>query len=128
MSVPAQLKYTRTHFWIRLEGDQAVIGLTEHGIAELGMILFIDLPERNAVVKQGDFIGSVETVADDEHDLLAPLSGKVTAVNMLLEKATLLLHESTYDKGWLFTIHWNDELELEKLWDAKAYTEEFQLE
>ncbi|MFD0697916.1 glycine cleavage system protein H [Paenibacillus sp. GCM10027628] len=125
MLAPAQLKYTRDHYWIRLEGNQAIIGLTEYGIAELGMILFIELPERNALVKQGDYIGSVETVDDDEHDLHAPLSGKVTAVNLLLERATLLLHESPYDKGWLVAVQWESDTELERLWNAEAYTEEF---
>ncbi|SDN30243.1 glycine cleavage system H protein [Paenibacillus sp. yr247] len=120
MSVPTNLKYTRDHYWIRQEADQAVIGLTERGLEKLGMILFIELPEQGAVLGQGYYIGAVET-AESEHDLLSPLSGKVTAVNMLLEKATLMLHESPYDKGWLFRVACSEPSELEQLWDAQTY-------
>ncbi|NQX68779.1 glycine cleavage system protein H [Paenibacillus alba] len=120
MSVPANLKYTRDHFWIRQEGDRAVIGLTESGLEKLGMILYIELPEREAIVKQNEFIGSLETV-DNEHDLHSPLSGKITAVNILLERASQLLNESPYDKGWLFAIQWSQASELEQLWDANSY-------
>jgi glycine cleavage system H protein len=120
VSLPIHLKYTRDHYWIRLEGERAVIGLTEIGIIELGMILYIELPERETVLNRGEYIGSVETV-ESERDLLSPLSGKVTDVNILLEKTTLLLHESPYDKGWLFAIQWSQESELEQLWDAEAY-------
>jgi glycine cleavage system H protein len=122
MSVPANLKYTRDHYWIRQEGDQAVIGLTENGLEKWGMILFIELPERGAELGQGQgfYIGSLET-AESEHDLLSPLSGKVTDVNMLLERAAVMLHESPYDKGWLFRVAWSEHSELEQLWDAQTY-------
>ena len=65
---------------------------------------------------------------DDEHDLLAPLSGKITSVNRLLERAVMLIHESPYDKGWLFTIQWSQESELEQLWEEETYVREFSLE
>ncbi|UKS24798.1 glycine cleavage system protein H [Paenibacillus sp. HWE-109] len=123
MSVPVNLKYTRDHFWIRQEGDRAVIGLTENGLEQLGMILYIELPERDAIVMQNEFIGSLETV-DNEHDLNSPLSGKITAVNILLERASQLLNESPYDKGWLFAIQWSQASELERLWDANSYQAE----
>lgn len=125
MSVPTNLKYTRDHFWIRLEGDQAVIGLTENGLEKLGMILFIELPERGTVLALGDYIGSMET-AESEHDVLSPLSGEVTAVNMLLERTTLMLVESPYDKGWLFRVAWSEQSELTQLWDAETYGRNYQ--
>ncbi|KRF19163.1 glycine cleavage system protein H [Paenibacillus sp. Soil787] len=128
MAVPVQMKYTRDHYWIRLDGERAVVGLTEYGISELGMIVFIELPDQDANVRKGEFIGAVETVADDEHDLLAPLSGQITSVNRLLERAVMLIHESPYDKGWLFTIRWNQESELEQLWEEETYVKEFSLE
>ncbi|MDR6878555.1 glycine cleavage system protein H [Bacillus sp. 3255] len=127
MTVPAQLRYTRDHYWIRQDGNEAVIGLTELGLNEWGMILFIELPERGAVLGQGDFLGSMET-AEDEMDLLAPLSGEVTAVNMLLERATMMLIESPYDKGWLIRMALSDLAELEELWDAPTYEGEYSLE
>lgn len=120
MSVPANLKYTRDHYWIRQEGEQAVIGLTENALEKWGMILFIELPERGAVFGQGDYIGSVET-AESEYDILSPLSGEVTAVNMLLERTTLMLFESPYEKGWLFRVAWSEQSELTQLWDAQTY-------
>lgn len=128
MTVPTNLKYTRDHYWIRLDGDKVVVGLTEYGISELGMLVFIELPEQDTHVSKGEFIGSVETAADDEHDLLAPLSGQITSVNRLLERAVMLLHESPYDKGWLFTIQWSQESELEQLWEEETYDREFSLE
>lgn len=128
MTVPTKLKYTRDHYWIRLDGEKAVVGLTEYGISELAMIVFIELPDQDTQVGKGEFIGSVETAADDEHDLLAPLSGKITSVNRLLERAVMLIHESPYDKGWLFTIQWSQEAELEELWEEETYVREFTLE
>ncbi|NOU90141.1 glycine cleavage system protein H [Paenibacillus sp. LMG 31460] len=128
MTVPTNLKYTRDHYWIRLDGEKAVVGLTEYGISELGMIVFIELPDQDTHVSKGEFIGSVETAADDENDLLAPLSGKITSVNRLLERAVMLIHESPYDKGWLFTIQWSQESELEQLWEEETYDREFSLE
>lgn len=128
MTVPTNLKYTRDHYWIRLDGDKAVVGLTEYGISELGMLVFIDLPEQDTHVRKWEFIGSVETAADDEHDLLAPLSGQITSVNRLLERAVMLIHESPYDKGWLYTIQWSQGSELEQLWEEETYVRDFSLE
>lgn len=122
MTVPAQLRYTRDHYWVSLEGNEAVIGLTDLGLLEWGMILFIELPERGAVLGQGDFLGTLET-AENEHDLLAPLSGEVIAVNMLLERATMMLIESPYEKGWLVRVALSDLAELEQLLDAQTYEE-----
>ncbi|WP_187273894.1 glycine cleavage system protein H [Paenibacillus sp. N3.4] len=127
MSVPLYLKYTKDHYWIRQEGNQAIIGLTETGLIEMGMVLFIELPERDAVMRRGDYISSVET-AQSEHDLFAPLSGKVTAVNLLLERAAMILHESPYDKGWLFAMEWSDESEFAHLWDVQTYEQQFPLD
>ncbi|MDQ0890788.1 glycine cleavage system H protein [Paenibacillus sp. V4I9] len=128
MTVPTNLKYTRDHYWVRLDGEKAVVGLTEYGISELGMIVFIELPDQDTHVRKGEFIGSVETAADDEHDLLAPLSGKITSVNRLLERAVMLVLESPYDKGWLFTIQLSQDSELEQLLEEDTYVQEFSLE
>ncbi|MDQ0873297.1 glycine cleavage system H protein [Paenibacillus sp. V4I3] len=128
MTVSTNLKYTRDHYWIRLDGEKAIVGLTEYGISELGMIVFMELPDQDTHVRKGEFIGSVETAADDEHDLLAPLSGKITSVNRLLERAVMLVQESPYDKGWLFTIQLSQDSELEQLLEEDTYVQEFSLE
>jgi glycine cleavage system H protein len=125
--VPTHLQYTRDHYWIRKEGNEAVIGLTEIGLLAWGMVLFIELPERGAVLGQGNYAGSLET-AESEHDLLAPLSGEVIAVNMLLERATMMLIESPYDKGWLFRVACSEPSQLEQLWDAHTYASNYSFE
>ncbi|WP_171683000.1 glycine cleavage system protein H [Paenibacillus planticolens] len=127
MTVPTHLQYTRDHYWIRQEGNEAVIGLTETGLLTWGMVLFIELPERGAVLEQGHYAGSLET-AESEHDLLAPLSGEVIAVNMLLERATMMLIESPYEKGWLFRMACSEPSEMEQLLDAGTYEADYALE
>ncbi|WNR43703.1 glycine cleavage system protein H [Paenibacillus roseipurpureus] len=97
---------TEDVFWIRREGNEAVIGLSEHGLEKWGMILYIELPEKGAELTNGGFLGSLET-ATHEYELLSPVSGKVIGVNMLLERATMLLYESPYEKGWLFRVALN---------------------
>lgn len=94
---------TEELYWIRQEGNEAVIGLTEHALEKWGMILYIELPEKGAELVKGAFMGTVET-AVDEFDLFSPVAGKVIAVNMLVERTTMLLYESPYEKGWLFRV------------------------
>jgi glycine cleavage system H protein len=89
--------------WIREEGSHAVIGLTEEALERWGMILFIELPEVGAQLQEGAYMGLVET-AESEWDLFAPLSGKVTSVNLLLERSTELLYASPTEKGWLLRL------------------------
>lgn len=87
-------------YWIRDEGTHVVIGLTETALERWGMILFIELPEVGAVLTEGGYMGLVE-MAESEIDLLAPMSGTVTYVNLLLERSTELLYASPTVKGWL---------------------------
>lgn len=90
-------------YWVRNEGNEAVVGLTEHALEKWGMILFIELPEKGTELTKGAFMSSLET-AVDEFDLFSPVSGEVIAVNILVERATMLLYESPYEKGWLFRV------------------------
>ncbi|CAN7706037.1 glycine cleavage system protein H [Paenibacillus sp. LjRoot153] len=94
---------TEDLYWIRKEGNEAVIGFTEHALEKWGMILFIELPEKGAELTKGEFMSTLET-AVEEFDLFSPVSGKVLAVNMLVDRTTMLLYESPYDKGWLFRL------------------------
>ncbi|MNY41706.1 Glycine cleavage system H protein [compost metagenome] len=90
-------------YWIRDEGTHTVIGLTETALERWGMILFIELPEVGAVLTEGGYMGLVE-MAESEIDLLAPMSGTVTSVNLLLERSTELLYASPTVKGWLIRL------------------------
>ncbi|MGG1556129.1 glycine cleavage system protein H [Paenibacillus ferrarius] len=90
-------------YWIRDEGTHAVVGLTEAALERWGMILFIELPEVGAELKEGAYMGLVET-AESEWDLIAPISGKVTSINLLLERSTELLYASPTVKGWLLRL------------------------
>jgi glycine cleavage system H protein len=90
-------------YWIRDEGTHAVIGLTEAALERWGMILFIELPEVGEVVTKGAYMGLVET-AESEIDLFAPMSGKVTSMNVMLERSTELLYASPLVKGWLIRL------------------------
>ncbi|MGO4496877.1 glycine cleavage system protein H [Paenibacillus sp. 2RAB27] len=94
---------TEELYWIRKEDNEAVVGLTDHALEKWGMILFIELPEKGVQLTKGAFMSSLET-AVDEYDLFSPVTGKVLAVNILVERATMLLYESPYDKGWLFRV------------------------
>lgn len=94
---------TEELYWIRKEGNEAVVGLTEHALEKWGMILYLELPEKGAQLTKGTFMSSLET-AVDEHDLFSPVTGEVIAVNILIERATVMLYESPYEKGWLFRV------------------------
>lgn len=94
---------TENLFWIRKEGNEAVVGFTEDALEKWSMILFIELPEKGTELAKGAFMSTIET-AVDEFDLLSPVTGKVVAVNMLVERTTMLMYESPYDKGWLFRV------------------------
>ncbi|OAS17093.1 glycine cleavage system protein H [Paenibacillus oryzisoli] len=90
-------------YWIRDEGTHAVIGLTEAALERWGMILFIELPEVGVILTEGEYMGLVET-AEREIDVFAPMSGKVSSVNLLLERSTELLYMSPTGKGWLIRV------------------------
>ncbi|UJF34387.1 glycine cleavage system protein H [Paenibacillus hexagrammi] len=120
MAVPLELKFTRDHYWIRLNGETAVIGFTEQGIANFGMILFVELPVPGTELQQGEYWGTAET-AEDELDLWSPLTGKVIQTNLWLEKTTMPIYESPYDKGYLFSIACSRKDEFEGLLTAEEY-------
>ncbi len=117
---PSNCRYNKTHEWVRIEGDTAVVGITEHAQEALGDITYVELPEAGARVEQGAECGSIESVKAAE-DLYSPISGVVAEVNPELEDAPEIINQDPYGKGWMFKVKDFDPAELETLLDAAAY-------
>lgn len=122
MEFPSNIKYHPEHTWARVEGDTAIIGITEYAQDQLGEILFVDLPDKGKKIKQGEVFGSVES-AKVSSDLFAPVSGEVIEVNTELSDSPELVNESPYEKGWMLKVKMDDVKELEKLMDSSSYKE-----
>ncbi len=120
MEFPSNLKYSEEHEWVRVEGNKAYIGITEFAQSELGDIVFVELPEVGATLKQDEPFGSVESVKTVS-ELYAPVSGTVVEVNGELEDAPELVNSSSYDKAWMIVVELSDASELDKLMDAAKY-------
>lgn len=120
MSVPAQLRYSKEHEWVKVEGSKAYIGITEFAQNELGDIVFVELPEVGDDISVGDVFGNVESVKTVS-DLYAPISGKVVEVNENLSDSPELVNESPYEDAWMVAIELSDAAELEALLDAAGY-------
>lgn len=118
--IPEDRKYMESHEWVKIEGDTAVIGITDHAQEALGDITFVELPEVNVQVKQGSECAVIESVKA-ANDLYAPVSGIIAAVNDELESAPEIINTSPYEKGWLFEVKDINEAELDSLMDAGAY-------
>ncbi len=114
------LRYAKSHEWVRLDGDVATIGITDYAQHELTDIVFVDLPKVGARFKAEAEFGVVESVKSVS-ELYAPVSGEVLAVNEDLEDAPELVNESPFDEGWLIKLKVTDKNETKKLLDAKAY-------
>lgn len=120
MEFPKNLRYSEEHEWVRVEGNKAYIGITEFAQSELGDIVFVELPEVGATLKQDEPFGSVESVKTVS-ELYAPVSGTVVEVNGNLEDAPELVNSSSYDKAWMIVVELSDASELDKLLDADKY-------
>jgi glycine cleavage system H protein len=103
LNVPDDLKYTRSHEWIRLEGDVATIGITEYAQSELGDIVYVDLPSPGRAVAAGDSFGTIESVKTVS-DIYAPLAGEIIEVNPALDAQSELLNSQPYEGGWIVRI------------------------
>ncbi len=120
MNFPSELKYTAEHEWLRLEGDHAIIGITEFAQKELGDIVFIDIPTIGTVVGDGAVFGSVEAVKTVS-DLFMPLSGEVLAFNTALESSPELVNTDPYGKGWMVKVKLADTAAVSGLLSAADY-------
>jgi glycine cleavage system H protein len=115
-------KYTKDHEWIIVEGEHGTIGVTEYAAAELGDVVFLDLPEVGAPVTRGESIGTIETVKAVE-DLFSPVSGEVVEVNGAVVEKPELVNNDPLEAGWLIKVRLSDPDELSELLSAAEYDE-----
>jgi glycine cleavage system H protein len=121
-NVPNELKYSREHEWVRVEGNRAIIGITEFAQGELGDIVFVELPEAGATLSANDTFGTVESVKTVS-DLYAPVSGTIVEVNAELVDSPEKVNEAPYGDGWMIVVELSDASELDNLLTSEAYTE-----
>ena len=122
MKFPKELKYTKDHEWLRIEGDNAYVGITEFAQGELGDIVFIDVDTQGKVLEKEEVFGSIEAVKTVS-DLFMPINGKVLSFNEKLEDEPELINTNPYEEGWIIKIAISDISELDELLDASAYQE-----
>lgn len=123
MSVPEELQYTRSHEWVRTEGDTATIGITDHAQDELGDIVFVELPEEGTSFDAGDSFGTVESVKAVS-DLYTPVGGEVVEVNEALNDQPEKINEDPYGEGWIIKLRASDEGDLLSASDYEQFLEE----
>ena len=111
MNVPADLKYTSDHEWIRMEGDIATIGITDYAQGELGDVVFVELPDVGDEFAKGDVAATIEAVKTVA-DVMLPLSGSIEAVNEALDDASELINQDAYGQGWIIKMKISDTSEL----------------
>ncbi len=122
MNTPSELKYTKEHEWVKIEGNIATIGITDFAQGELGDIVFIDVDSVDENLSGGEVFGSVEAVKTVS-DLFLPVSGKVIEFNTELENQPELLNTDPYGKGWIIKLEISEEAELSELLSAEQYQE-----
>ncbi len=120
MNIPAELRYTKEHEWIRVEGDVAYVGITDYAQSELGEIVFVDINTEGETVNQNEVFGSVEAVKTVS-DLNMPVTGEVLEVNETINDQPELVNNDPYGEGWMIKIQVADHAELDTLLDATAY-------
>ncbi len=122
MEFPKELKYTKDHEWLKVQGDTAYIGITEFAQGELGDIVFVDIDTKGEILEKEEVFGSIEAVKTVS-DLFMPISGKVLTFNEKLEGAPELINSDPYGDGWIIKISVSDIQELDSLLDAARYKE-----
>ena len=122
MAVPSEFKYSKEHEWVKVEGNTATIGITEYAQGELGDIVFVELPDVDDEINEGDTFGSVESVKTVSY-LYAPVCGKIVETNDELEDSPEFVNESPYEKAWMVKVELSDESQLDELLSAEQYSE-----
>ena len=120
MNVPAELKYTKEHEWIRVEGEEAYVGITDYAQSQLGDIVFVEVETEGDNLEAGDTFGSIEAVKTVS-DLYMPVSGEVLEFNSELEDQPDLVNKDPYGKGWIIKVKIEYEAQLDGLLSADAY-------
>jgi glycine cleavage system H protein len=123
MNIPAELKYTKDHEWVKLEGDIATIGITEFAQSELGDIVYVEVETVGETMAQEEVFGSVEAVKTVS-DLFLPMSGEIIEFNDALEANPELVNNDPYGAGWMVKVRVADTAEFAALLDAEAYSQE----
>ena len=122
MNTPAELKYTKDHEWVRIEGEYAVVGITDFAQSELGDIVFVDIQTEGETLSQGDVFGTIEAVKTVA-DAYMPVSGEIVEVNSALESAPEKVNSDPYGEGWMVKIKVSDASEFDSLLSATQYEE-----
>ena len=118
--VPETLRYTKDHEWAKLEGKRARIGITDYAQTELTDVVYVELPPVGKVVKQGEPLGTVESVKAVS-EIFAPVSGKVVEVNKALEEKPEIVNKDPYGEGWMVVLEASESTRADSLMDAAAY-------
>lgn len=119
-NIPSELKYTKEHEWVKLDGNTATVGITDYAQGELGDIVFIELPSVGDEVAAMKPFGTIEAVKAVS-DMFSPLSGKVVEVNSALDDDPMIINRDPYGEGWMIKIEVSAEAELEQLLDSDGY-------
>ncbi len=120
MNIPENLKYTKDHEWIRVEGGDAIVGITDYAQGELGDIVFIEIETEGEELAKEEVFGTIEAVKTVS-DMFMPIGGEVLEVNAKLEESPEVVNKDPYGDGWLIKIKLADMAEVEELLDAAAY-------
>ena len=122
MNVPDELKYTKDHEWVRVEGESIVVGVTDFAQKELGDIVYVDVDTEGETIEKEEVFGSVEAVKTVS-DLMMPVSGEIVAFNEVLEDEPELVNSDPYGRGWMIKVLISDFTELDSLLSADQYKE-----
>ena len=121
MNVPANLLFTKDHEWIKIEGSEALVGITDYAQTELGEIVFVELPATGDTIAMESTFGTVEAVKAVS-DLFMPVSGEVLKINPLLEDKPELINEEPYGEGWMIRIRLSNPAQIDALLSPEAYS------
>lgn len=122
MNIPNDLKYSAEHEWVRVEGDEVVIGVTDFAQGEMGDVVFLEIETEGESLSKGEIFGTIEAVKTVS-DLYMPLDGEVLAVNPALEDTPELVNSSAFEEGWMIRVKLSNPAQLDDLMSAEAYAE-----
>jgi glycine cleavage system H protein len=125
MKLPAEFLYSKDHLWIRVEGDKATVGITEHAQGSLGEVMYVEIPNPGEVIRRGEPFGVIES-SKAVVDLVAPISGKVLEANESLEEDSSVINNDPFGEGWLLVVTLDEIDEIEQLLTADEYRDHLQ--